>query len=195
MMPMDTNRHLDREEIENYSLQTTPESDVARVEEHLLVCTDCQKRVESSDVFVRAMHDAACDLRDKKAPAPRRFGVGMPLFALAFALGIVALVVLFPRSTGRENAPFAVTLSAIRGSVEATAPSGRPLVLGLDVNGIPEGVDQRIYVVDRNGKVVGMASLSHPRISPLQPGIYFVRLYSPGDELLREYALEVEAAK
>jgi hypothetical protein len=69
---MDINRHLDAEEIESYSLQTTPESDVARVEEHLLVCTECQKRVESSDVFVSAMQDGARDLRKKKR---RRLGL------------------------------------------------------------------------------------------------------------------------
>lgn len=196
MMPMDNNRHLEAEEIESYSLQTTPESDVARVEEHLLVCTDCQKRVESSDVFVRAMQDASRDLRAKKAPAARRFGVGMPLFALACAVVVLAAVsFLFPRHTG-EIPPFAVSLSAIRGAAgEAQAPAGKTLNLQLDLTGIMHDLDYRVYVVDQNGKAVAMTTTSHPSIPPLQRGTYFVRLYSPGDELLREYALEVQPAK
>jgi hypothetical protein len=197
MMPMDNNRHLEAEEIESYSLQTTPESDVARVEEHLLVCTDCQKRVESSDVFVRAMQDASRDLRAKKAPAARRFGIGMPLFALACAVVVLAAVsILFPRHTGENQPMFAVSLSAIRGAAgEAQAPAGKTLNLELDLSGIANDLDYRVYVVDQSGKAVAMTTTSHPLIPPLQPGTYFVRLYSPGDELLREYALEVQPAK
>ena len=194
---MDNNRHLEAEEIESYSLQTTPESDVARFEEHLLVCTDCQKRVESSDVFIRAMQDASRDLRASKAPAARRFGIGMPLFALACAVVVlVAIGILFSRKTGEKNTPFAVSLSAIRGPAgEAKAPAGKALNLQLDLSGIMNDLDYRVYVVDQNGKAVAMTTTSHPSISPLPPGIYFVRLYSPGDELLREYALEIQPAK
>jgi hypothetical protein len=194
-MPMDDNRHLDAEEIESYSLQTTPESDAARVEEHLLICTDCQKRVESSDIFVRAMHDAAHELREEKVAARRGFRFSLPLFALAFALGLGAVIVFFPRHTG-EIPPVAVTLSAMRGAPgEAKAPAGKVLNLQLDLSGIAGDSDYRVYVVDQNGKAVAMTNISRPWIAPLLPGTYFVRLYSPGDELLREYALEVQAAK
>jgi hypothetical protein len=197
MRPMDINRHLDAEEIESYSLQTTPESDVARVEEHLLVCTECQKRVESSDVFVSAMQDGARDLRKKKAPAPRPLGFRLPLFALAFAVALAVVGIVFPRHTG-EIPPSAVpvTLSAMRGTAgEAKAPAGKLLKLQLDLTGIPQDQEYLVEVVDQNGKVVTGAYTPDTRIRPLLPGIYFVRLFSRADELLREYALQVEAAK
>jgi hypothetical protein len=78
---------------------------------------------------------------------------------------------------------------------EAKAPAGKLLKLQLDLTGIPQDQEYLVEVVDQNGKVVTGAYTPVTRIRPLLPGIYFVRLFSRADELLREYALQVEAAK
>ncbi|HUA57375.1 MAG TPA: hypothetical protein VML19_01385 [Verrucomicrobiae bacterium] len=55
---MITDGHLDREEIEQYSLGLLPEVDSAPIEEHLLTCENCRSRVEDSDAFIAAIRAA-----------------------------------------------------------------------------------------------------------------------------------------
>ena len=193
-MPMDLNRHLEDEEIEQYSLRSLPETEVERVEEHLLICETCRKRIEASDQYLQAVRDAGRDLRER--PVRRKFRLYILALPLAAAVIAVIAAALFPRSTSREHLPFAVSLSAVRGVAgESKAPSGQNLDLRLDLTGLAEGSAYRINVVDQSGKVVSMALLPETRIGALPAGTYFVRVYSRGDELLREYGLQVEAGK
>ncbi|HWC95735.1 MAG TPA: hypothetical protein VG456_03270 [Candidatus Sulfopaludibacter sp.] len=188
------NRHLDEEEIESYSLQATPEEDVARLEEHLLICPECRERVEASDVFVSSMEAAASEIRRESARPVRWFT--LPRMTLALAAGILIASILFPRYTSRENPPYAVSLSAMRGSASGgKAPAGRPLFLQLDLNGIASAEYLRIEIVSESGEKVWQDSYPGHPVRPLTTGIYFVRLYSPGDELLREYGLEIQPSR
>jgi hypothetical protein len=193
MMSMDINRHLDEEEIERYSLGDFPESDLARVEEHLLLCPSCQQRVESSDIFVRSMQQAAARVR--REPEPARRWLGMPRFALAFGAAalLLAAVFLVPRQT---LPPFAVSLSATRGAgIEAKAPEGRTLSLQLDITGLAPADSYRVEMVDRSGKQVWTGMFPATQVKPCPAGIYFVRLYSSAGGLLREYGLEIAPHK
>jgi anti-sigma factor RsiW len=50
--------HITCDELELYPMERLPESDTAPVEEHLLVCEECQARLADFDVYVRAMRAA-----------------------------------------------------------------------------------------------------------------------------------------
>jgi hypothetical protein len=56
-------KHLGGEEAERYSLGAMSEEEVARWEEHLLVCEPCRREVAASDAYVAAMRTAAKELR------------------------------------------------------------------------------------------------------------------------------------
>ena len=58
-MTLDSNRHMDADEIESYSMGTLPEEERDRFEEHLLICEFCRNRVEKSDDYIAAMREAA----------------------------------------------------------------------------------------------------------------------------------------
>src|SRR5579863_7075631 len=129
-MVMDVNRHLDGEEVERYSLRETAEPELARVEEHLLVCASCRRQVEDTDVYVQSMQQAAARSRRQPATSSR--------WRLVLVLAAAALLVgaILTRRSG--TAPIAVSLAATRGSgVGAQAPAGVPLALHPDVTGLP----------------------------------------------------------
>ena len=64
--------HLGGEEIERYSLGEMSEEELARWEEHLLICDSCQRQVAASDAYVAAMRSAAAELRRVPAKPGRR---------------------------------------------------------------------------------------------------------------------------
>jgi hypothetical protein len=97
-----------------------------------------------------------------------------------------------------EAHAFAVDLAATRGSaIEATAPAGRWLLLRLDLSNLPASPAYRMEMVDRSGNRVWQATVpargskADFKVPGTQPGVYFVRLYRPPGELLREYGFEV----
>ncbi len=190
---MPISRHLDEEEIEKYSLGGIAKSDLARVEEHLLLCQSCQRRVESSDVIVRSMQQAAARSRQEPEPAPR--WLGMPRFAFGLAAAFLVLAaILIPRDFIRSSPPpFAIGLAATRGAgIEAKAPASTPLALQLDVTGLPAAASYKLAMVDGAGKQVWTGTFPGASVKPSPAGTYFIRLYSPAGDLLREYGLEIE---
>jgi hypothetical protein len=98
--------------------------------------------------------------------------------------------------------PFAVDLAATRGAaIEATAPAGRGLLLRLDLANLPASPEYRLEMVDRfgnrvwQGAVTARGSKAGFQVPGTQPGVYFVRIYRPPAELLREYGLEVQGRR
>jgi hypothetical protein len=51
--------HPDEEALESHALGKARGAKLARIEEHLLVCADCQKRLAELDEFVGAIREAA----------------------------------------------------------------------------------------------------------------------------------------
>jgi hypothetical protein len=194
-MDLDRIRHLSEDEVEMYSMGDMSEEETAVAEEHLLACEACRGRVSANDSFVRAMGEAAAQFRADHAVTERStWHFPRLVFALAFGLALLAagLSLIVFRN---QAPPFAVALEANRGFVlAAAAPAGRPLDLKLDLTTLPEFASYRVEVVDRLGTVVWRgngrrdASL---RIPAQRPGIHFVRVYSPGNDLLREFALDI----
>ena len=197
---MYTNCHMDEEEFERYSMGGMPEGAIAPFEEHLLICESCQQRLAQTDVYVAAMRNASVRLRAEtvKQRLPwLRFPRLVPALA-GLAVAIVAAGLWLGRPDVGEAHAFAVDLAATRGSaIEATAPAGRWLLLRLDLSNLPASPAYRMEMVDRSGNRVWQATVpargskADFKVPGTQPGVYFVRLYRPPGELLREYGFEV----
>jgi hypothetical protein len=201
---MNPNCHIDEEEIERYSMGAMPEGAVAPFEEHLLICEPCQLRLAQTDVYVAAMRRASVRLRT----APLKPGLPWLRFprlvpALAgMAVLMVAAGLWLSRLDLGEAYPFAVDLAATRGAaIEAQAPAGRWLLLRLDLANLPASPGYRLEMVDRSGNRVWQATVpargskADFKVPRTQPGVYFVRVYRPPGELLREFGFEVEARR
>ena len=196
--------HTDEEEIERYSMGAMPEGAIAPFEEHLLICESCQHRLEQTDIYVSAMRQASARLRT--APLKRglpwlRFPRLVPALA-GMAVLMVAAGMWLSRLDLGEAYPFAVDLAATRGAaIEAQAPAGRWLLLRLDLANLPASSGYRAEMVDRSGNrvwqgtVPARGSKTDFKVPGTQPGVYFVRVYRPSGELLREYGFEVKGRR
>ena len=186
----------DDDRIEQYSRQTLPPEEAARLEEHLLVCESCQARLAAEDAYAHAMRHAALQLYREPEESER----GYPLPWFFRPLAVVAMLLLMAAAGWhwvRSSAPVpavAISLEALRGSQPGSkAPAGRPLALQADLSGLPAAASYPLQLVDRDGRAVWKGSTSAATIPPQLPGQYFLRVYSAEGELLREYGLDVEA--
>jgi hypothetical protein len=201
---MYANCHFDEEEIERYSMGAMPEEAMAPFEEHLLICEPCQLRLAQTDDYVRAMRQAAARLRAeplKRGLPWLRFPRLVPALT-GLAVAVVAAGLWLGRVDTGEAHPFAIDLEATRGAaIEAKAPAGRWLLLRLDLANLPASSWYRLEMVDRFGNRVWQATVPAQeskegfKVPGAQPGIYFVRVYWPPGQLLREYGFEVESRR
>ena len=67
-MPEDLD-HISEDALEQYAMQTHPESACETLEEHLLVCSECQERLDQTERYVTAMRLAAQKIRREKKVA------------------------------------------------------------------------------------------------------------------------------
>ncbi len=196
-MGADNCRHMDDAEIERYSRGTVTDTESDRFEEHLLLCESCQERVAECDE-VRGMRAASTFLRQQEQAQKPRFWFlprWIPILAAVVVLLAVAAVV-FRSIPGRPATPFAVGLTVTRGVAGmAKVPALRPLVLSLDVSGLPTQ-SFRIDVVNSVGRLqwqgsaAASDSITRVAVPGLRPGFYFVRAYTQAGEMLREFGLE-----
>ena len=204
--------HATEETLELYSLETLPEAETEVLEEHLLVCPECQQRLTGTDVYVRHMQAAAAKLRTE-GPGRRAGGfVGVfawpaPVWAAVVVICLLGLgwAVIGKKSIlPVQSAPIAVALQAVRGVEDtstASVPEGRPLTLEADLTGLPAEELLEMELVDAGGHPAHRSGVKPegrravlPIPSGLSEGTYWVRLYTAGprNELLREYALRVQ---
>ena len=54
-----TVKHIAEDSLEQYAMGALPEPEAGPLEEHLLICTACQDRLQATDDFVAAMRTAA----------------------------------------------------------------------------------------------------------------------------------------
>ena len=193
MLAMGIGGCLDDDETERYSMGRFAGAELDRCDEHLLICEPCRRQVEAADVFLRAMRRAAAqsqELRRNRFHLPQLILVLSALAALLLAawFGAQRQIPLPPAAT--------VLLTASRGSgIEIHAPAGTPLALQPDLSGLPSWPSYRLEVVDAAGARVWQGVYPGPNAPGMRPGVYFVRLYSPGGEIYREYGLEIRKSR
>ena len=206
--------HPEEDLLERYSLDLVSGEELQSFEEHLLICEECQDRLTESDAYVRAMRAATAELSGHDGSRVAEWLVSRlsgflrlpwPTWAGVGVAGLMALMWL-----GRPEAPppLAVFLHSTRGAesaaVNAVVGSGRPLLLELDVEGLPRLPAYEAEIVDSAGREI-WRSVVQPkggRLFVLEPkaldgGTFWVRLYSAqgNTDLLREYGLQVVASR
>ena len=190
--------HVDAEDLERYSMGASPPEAIPFIEEHLLTCDSCRNRLLETDAYLLAMRTSSEQLRrDEKAAKIRewRIPVWFPVMATVAACGIM-LVVATPRFIRSPGPAVAVSLTALRsGGAGNSAPSGRELMLHPDLTGLAEDSSYRLEIVDQTGHTVRQGKLTRAQngiqVRGLDAGLYFVRVYLPAGELLREYGLQI----
>jgi len=188
------NCHLAETAMDQYALGLMPEEEISTFEEHLLLCGSCQARLAQNDAFVKAMQEAGAEYVKQTAGerSDRRARVPV-LTTLAAGLMLAAGAAVWhqAQSTGQ---PAIVSLAAYRGTaVRAQAPAARELVLHFDLLGLPDFPSYELEIVDRWGTPVLRvdAAPGSAAVPALRAGSYYIRLYAPGGQLLREYGFEV----
>jgi len=202
---------LSEQEIEDFLFQRLSGVSREAVEEHVLFCEDCRKKVEAEQEFADAVRGAAQQLeleaieRPLQAEVSRNEPGNRPVWS-KWAVAAVAVVVLLAASVSlRIFSPSGVaevTLRAERSaeaSMQDAAPERQSLLLRADLRGLPPLPSFRWLIVDRTGAPVTegtvppepeMARIRLPRGLPA--GLYWVRIQDPETGmLLREFGLQV----
>jgi hypothetical protein len=189
--------HVDVEDLERYSIGTSSLAESTQIEEHLLICECCQGRLRETDDYLRAVEMASRQLRRDEEIAERRgwrFPAWFPpLVAVACGLLLVVAALRLVRPPGPV---VAVSLSAQRSDGGGTgAAAGQQLMLHPDLTGLAESSSYRLEIVDQTGRAVRQGMIGRAQAGVAIPGLgagqYFVRLYLPAGELLREYGLQI----
>jgi len=207
VMQLDRESHASDETLESYAMGSLGGPVLAEVEEHLLVCPHCQEQLKEIDSYVGAMRSAAAglDLRDEsRKEFWTRVSGALTLRRIGWAMAIAALLILgISLRLGLRSSPSAQPLALVlvtnRGSELQRVPAGRPLTFSLDVTGLPvlpaydvEAVDSKGAVQAQFHAVTAQSGIEIRLAEGLRRGNYFVRIYSPSRELLREYGVQVD---
>jgi hypothetical protein len=194
----DSDRHVDAEDLERYSMGTSSRAVATFIEEHLLTCEACQERFRETDDYLIAVRTASERLRrDERAAKGREWRIPAWFPALAVAACGLLLVAVTLRFVRQQGPVVGVSLTALRGNrVGNSAPAGRELMLHPDLAGLAEDSSYRLEIVDRTGHTVRQGRFARAQVGikvpGLSAGLYFVRVYLPAGELLREYGLEIQ---
>ncbi len=202
----DVNYHATEDHLESYAMGRLPELEVEVLEEHLLLCQGCQLRLDETEAYVVAMKTALRQAAKEPATIGDRLRSWVadfqPGFTPAWAASAALLALAFGLSTRlpilqKPAEPIFVRLEAMKGETDIPI-ANRPLTLALDSRGLPASANYRLQIVNQSGKPVweaaatpGDANLQAFVKKPLGAGQYFVRIYGPGPELLREYGLHI----
>ena len=199
--------HQTEEQLEFYALGRLTETQVAAVEEHLLVCSVCQDKLDEVEAYALAMREA---ISAEQKPEPqtdwlawlRPDNFRLPSWSMAAVGGFAALVlatgVYLNRGGTAPAAPLAtLQLTAIRGEMPAVVPARET---DITLSDAPAGVGLHAEVVDSTGVMVWSGPFhSDARkmllIRQLPEGSYFIRLYDSGGRLLHEYGFAVRSSR
>ena len=196
------NRHLDEQELENYSMGRVCAEEASRLAQHLLTCETCRRQLSETKAYVWSMQRAGARLQEEQQRGWRYWMYPRFALILAAALAVLAFGLSLRFSKPVAVPPVAVTLATTRGVAgEAQAPPGRPLLLQPDLEGLPALPSYPLEIVDRSGRRVWQGVL-YPSASgtsvaapAARTGLYFVRVSTPAGTLLREYPLQIGAPR
>ena len=202
------NEHVDAEILERYAMGRLDEPALGALEEHLLLCADCQEQLDEATEFVSVMREATEKLASaapSESPWRRWLRVGMdyfpiPIPAMAGAMAVLVAVLIWqPWQAAAPGEWRTVQLETVRGGTPAGSGmgiEGFSLDLQLDIAGLDAG-GANAQIVSANGRILvempvtlvdGKAELRYA--AGLEAGQYWVRLKRSG-ETVREYSLEV----
>jgi putative zinc finger protein len=195
-------RHIDEELLDRYVLETLAEDSLAEVEEHLLICTECQSRLVETDEFVTLFRAAAIHPDARPTPLWERISPFRGVIWAGPASAVAALFILLTGGEPRDSGPPAavVLMEPLRGP--AAGPQIAPgkssrLVFDLPVPAVPASYRVEIVDLDGNRILEKEAEAEDGRITALvgrlPRGSYWVRLYrrTGENELVAEYPLQV----
>ncbi len=197
-------RHPTEEMLEEYVFNRLPETAAGALEEHVLICTLCQQNLEEVDDYIRLMKAATADDRRGhlwphiRAVLARPGLISTGIAALAGIVFFTTITLRPPPVPGSAS----VSLAAFRGSdgvTVAKAPKGRDLDLEIDVPDAPPAASYGLEVVNGIGRRAwkGKGVASNGKLlarvpAGLTTGVHWVRMYSAGGELLREFGFRIE---
>lgn len=199
--PADPTSHPDEDTLESYALGRLPESEVVRIEEHLLVCHPCQDALKELDEYVTAMKGALAEQEAGKVEVPP---MAAPWWRKPTAIPLAAGVVIaaglgLMQATRQSVEPVELTLRSLRGGGPqmAEAPAGSPLRLQFQSEQFQIDSTYRVRIVDaQGGEVWNGAAPSNgamlPVDKPLDAGMHWVRLYDASGTQVQEYGLQVK---
>jgi hypothetical protein len=192
--------HITEEDLERYSMHAMTEEESGRVEEHLLTCTPCQTQLDETEVFIGAMRNAARQYREQESRPKTWLGLhprALAACAACLAILFVAIAVRSSRKTAGTH-PMAVLLESNRAAVATVAAPGTPVVLRPEMNGLPTFDRYGLEVVNAAGENVWKGNVrweGQVSLPGLKAGVYYVRILAPTGQPLREYGLQVAAAR
>jgi hypothetical protein len=74
--------HFTDDSLEKYAIGTQPEPDLGVIEEHLLICGECQDRLKVTDAYVAAMRSARKNRENREGEdsdvSPQAMSVRLP---------------------------------------------------------------------------------------------------------------------
>jgi hypothetical protein len=197
--------HPAEEILEEYAFNRLGDAQAAALEEHILICADCQKNLEDIDEYILLMKAATAEYAARPKAIRPALAVKVTWVAAA------ALIVLFSvpglmKALGRwrtepasSTAP--VVLAALRGGDNTTiaqGPAGRPLELSMEAKDLPDAAAIRVEVVNAVGErewggapTASNGTLSVEITAGLKPGTHWVRLFASRGDLVREFGLRL----
>lgn len=205
--------HPSEDEWEEYAFGRLRESQVARLEAHLLACAGCQSTLERVDSLIQYMRSAVPGAVEPPAGIPSPppgipsgerwipFPIRPAMVVLTLGLVLILAVatgVVGSRGQTSKLSVATVTLASFRGESTATAPTKRPLDLEISQSDIPGATRYSLEVVTTAGdstwkgtpEIAGGKLVGHiPK--GLGPGAYWVRIYGSDSTLIREFGLRV----
>ena len=198
-------QHPSEDQWEEYAFRRVTGPALDALEDHLLVCGRCQATLTELDDFIQRVKSVPAE--DRAKPAERglssvrsfRFLPRALVPSLAFAaLAGVVVTIVVPRNM-TPPAAARVELASYRGGAEAIqahARAGQPLELSVDLTDLPAVADPYLEVVTATGKTVlaKAPARSGRTLLPkgLPAGMYWIRLYAPETQLVREFGLRVD---
>ena len=192
--------HIEEDLLDQYAIGTLPEDSVAGLEEHLLVCQFCQRRLLETDEVVTLFRVAATQMGPRTPRESKSSSIRILSWACATAV-VALLVFLTPRERPNTELPATLLMQSLRGpEARAHMASGKPYVLVFDLAVPATQVDYEIAMVDALGNEILRTSgiVRDGRLSvfveKLERGSYWVRVYRKrvGRELVAEYGLRAD---
>jgi hypothetical protein len=191
------NGHIEEDLLDRYAMGDLSGDLLPAIEEHLLICTECQSRLRETDEFIAIFTQAVSRIEFRPAPWWKKvlhFRID-PLWIAALAIVILSVPVVRTWNRAQQSPEAEVLMQSLRGPGEnAHIAAGKPARLVFD---LPSSSGNcKLRILDSNGAAVqetrtsGAGSRPAASIAGLAAGDYWARLYcGSDDELTAEYSL------